>query len=459
MIRLLMARTRIAFVAVAMGVSIPVITCAQTNVPATESEPVEGGNASPVQDTGGTDTDTSVETDPPTRSAISAEIEVEFQRLLNEHRRELLDDRAKLIDWWLAITAIFLTLLGIGAVIGGYLSFKRFREIEAEARQNVTASQQHTEESRGLVEEIKAKRHEADSLVEGINAQTVAENPAKANQAVANVQNNPDASFLNRAIATAVSLQQQDKRDNAIEQWRAIARVVEGSDNDQAARAWLSVAYLLEKKDPKGGMSAYGRAIRLNPDLAEAYNYRGVSKAALGQNDDAIADYDEAIRLKPGLAEAYTNRGVSKAALGQHDAAIADHDEAIRLKLDYADAYYNRGNSKAALGQHDAAIADYDEAIRLKPDYADAYTNRGATKAALGQHDAAIADYGEAIRLKPGLAEAHYNRGVAKTALGLKDEAREDFEIALELARNTNNAKIVTQAEKSLRDLDDAGDS
>ena len=85
----------------------------------------------------------------------------------------------------------------------------------------------------------------------------------------------------------------------------------------------------------------------------------------------------------------------------------------------------NRGNAKRRLKRHNDAIADYDEAIRLKPDYVGAYINRGNTKG----------------------------------KLGFKEEARKDFETALELARNTNNAKIVTQAEKSLRDLDDAGDS
>ena len=104
--------------------------------------------------------------------------------------------------------------------------------------------------------------------------------------------------------------------------------------------------------------------------------------------------------------------------------------------------------------RHEEAIADYDEAIRLKPDYAQAYYNRGNAKGRLERHEEAIADYDEAIRLKPDHAQAYYNRGAAKAALDLRDEARKDFEIALELARNANNAKIVTQAEQSLRDLD-----
>ena len=112
--------------------------------------------------------------------------------------------------------------------------------------------------------------------------------------------------------------------------------------------------------------------------------------------------------------------------------------------------------AKYELGRHEAAVADYDEAIRLKPDYAEAYSNRGEAKQKLRQYEAAVDDCNEAIRLKPNYAEAYNNRGISKGKLGLIDEARKDFETALELARNANNAKIVTQAEQLLRDLDAA---
>ena len=270
------------------------------------------------------------------------------------------------------------------------------------------------------------------------------------------VRKNPKASLIDKAIANAVDLQQQGKRKEAVEKWRAVANIVEGEDNDLAARAWASSGYLVGEKNPKDAIFAFDQAIRLKPDYAEAYNNRGVTKAALGRYDDALADHDETIRLKPDYAEAYNNRGAAKAGLGRYDDALADHDETIRLKPDYAYAYTNRGAAKAGLGRYDDALADHDETIRLKPDHADAYNNRGAAKAALGRYDDALADYDETIRLKPDYADAdayaYYNRGIV---LGLKDEARKDFETGLESARNANNPNIVRRAEQSLRDLDD----
>ena len=48
---------------------------------------------------------------------------------------------------------------------------------------------------------------------------------------------------------------------------------------------------------------------------------------------------------------------------------------------------------------------------------------------------------------------------MSRAELNLKDEARKDFKIALELARNASNAKLVSRAAQSLRDLDAPGGS
>ena len=256
--------------------------------------------------------------------------------------------------------------------------------------------------------------------IRSISAEIADNNPDKASQAARVVAENPQASLIDTAIARAVSLQQEGRRSDAIEKWRGIAHVAEGTDNDLAAAAWFSVGYLLQNENLGEAILAYDQAIRLKPDLVEAYTNRGNMKVALERHEDAIADYEEAIRRKPDDDKAYSNRGVAKSSLGRHDDAMADHDEAIRLKPDYANAYNNRGNSKAALGRHADAIVDYDKAIHLKQEFADAY----------------------------------YNRGLAKNALGRKDEARRDFEAALEQARKTNNVKIVAQAEQWLRSLD-----
>ena len=409
MIRLLTAGVRTGLVAAVMVATVPMITFAQTTEIESAPAAVEVAVA---------------------KSAPPAVVEVETQRETLNQFAEYITWWAETVTWWLTGTAIFLTLFAVAVALAGFFSFKRFQEIKAEAKKSADEAKKSADsvakdakDAKRYVEEIKAKRDEAGELFQSMNAQTAVDDPDKARQAVKRVGENPEASLIDQAIADAVSLQQQGKRDDAVEKWRAIAQVAEKSDNDLAARAWFSVGYLVMDKSPVDCISANDEAIRLKPDLAEAHSNRGNAKTALGRHDDAIADYDEAIRLNPDFAEAYSNRGNAKTALERYDDAITDCDEAIRLNPDFAEAYSNRGNAKTALERYDDAIADYNEAIRLKPDFAEAYNNRGA----------------------------------AKTKLGDTEGARKDFETALERARNAGNADMVSRAEQSLRDLDADG--
>ena len=368
MIRLFTAGTRIALIAVAMAVSIPMSTFAQTSESAIESVPLEAEaeavKTSPTGNENGTDKDTSVQIEQPVA------VESEIQRRINELRSELLDDRADYIDRWLITVTIVLAFFGI-------LGFKRFREIEAEARKSVEAAKRYETDAKDHAEHIEALQSKAVADVQRIQdltAEVAAQNPAEAKQAIKDARENPKASLTDKAIADAFSLQRQGKRNDAIEKWKTIAEIAEESDNDLAARAKVSISFLFqENEDPEASLSVCDQAIRLKPDYAEAYNSRGNAKGMLGRYDDAIADFDKAIHLKPDYSEAYSNRGIEKDALGQHEAAIADFDEALRLKPDLGWAYNNRGNAKGKLGRHEAAIVDFDKAIHLKPDLAGAY--------------------------------------------------------------------------------------
>ena len=206
---------------------------------------------------------------------IAADFETQrrFDNLRNELRRELLDDRADTINWWLTAVAIFLAVLGIVAVLVGYIGFSRFREIEAEAKK-------HAEEARQVVEEINKLKRQAeedsksitraaagnderqypsptdpggearDDTPLSVQVQREPDSDAakKAEEAVQEVRQNPEASPIDRAIADAYSLQRAGRIDEAIEKWRSIANVMEGIDNDFAAHAWLSVGSLLYKR-------------------------------------------------------------------------------------------------------------------------------------------------------------------------------------------------------------------
>ena len=175
------------------------------------------------------------------------------------------------------------------------------------------------------------------------------------------------------------------------------------------------------------------QAIALKPDYAEAHNNLGITLQELGRLDEAETSYRQAIALKPDFAEAHSNLGSTLKELGRLDEALASYTQAIALKPDYAEAHSNLGNTLKELGRLDEALASYTQAIALKPDFAEAHSNLGNTLKELGRLDEALASYTQAIALKPDYAEAHSNLGNTLKELGRLDEAEASYTQAIAL--------------------------
>ena len=89
---------------------------------------------------------------------------------------------------------------------------------------------------------------------------------------------------------------------------------------------------LLEKKEYDKAIDAFTDAIRIDPNNARAYCYRGSAYGCIGNYDDAILDYNDAIRLDPNHADAYSGRGRACRRRGNLDKAKADSAAVDRLK-------------------------------------------------------------------------------------------------------------------------------
>lgn len=163
----------------------------------------------------------------------------------------------------------------------------------------------------------------------------------------------------------------------------------------------------------------------------------------------ALTSYDTAIRLNPQLAEAYNNRGIVKYELGQFFAAVEDYTKAINLKSNYTDALNNRGNAYAALGQFQNAEQDLKAALKLNDKYANGHNNLGSVYYSMKNYDAAILEYTRAIQLNQSFAEAYYNRAVTYYMQGNLIQSLNDMKKAREL--KSNDATIADFFEKISR--------
>ena len=97
---------------------------------------------------------------------------------------------------------------------------------------------------------------------------------------------------------------------------------------------------LMQKGKYAKAAKKFEAALKKNPGMAEAHNNLGYSlrKQGAGNYERALSHYNRAIELKPDLAEAYMYRGVLHALMGNEKKALEDHSKLTRLDRRLADA-------------------------------------------------------------------------------------------------------------------------
>ena len=121
----------------------------------------------------------------------------------------------------------------------------------------------------------------------------------------------------------------------------------------------------------------YEAVLKGNPRHFDALHLLGVI-AFQTQNPQLAADLiGRAIGINPNIAEAHSNLGNALLDLKQYQASLKSLDWAIHLKPDFAEAHYNRGNALMGLLHYERALESYDRAIKHKPNYVIAFSNRG----------------------------------------------------------------------------------
>jgi tetratricopeptide (TPR) repeat protein len=213
----------------------------------------------------------------------------------------------------------------------------------------------------------------------------------------------------------------------------------------------------------------YNRALELRPDFVHALYLRGISKLALGREDEALADFQESVRMDPSLFSGWialgdlqtkrknwaaaetAYRGAAKAepdnphahvALGslalkrgdKPELAEAEFAKARKLKPDSADTERNIGRAWLDAEHFKEAVAALERSIELDPKNAHARADLAGCYYQLSKFAPALEAGRAAVELDPNLFEARHNLGLALAAVNKSAEAREHLEAALKLA-------------------------
>ena len=86
------------------------------------------------------------------------------------------------------------------------------------------------------------------------------------------------------------------------------------------------------------------------------------------RSKEARKTFERAIKVDPNHADAYSNLGVTYYEMHKYSAAIKYYEKAIALRDDAATYYSNMGAAYFAKRQFDKAIQSYSKAVQLDPD-------------------------------------------------------------------------------------------
>ena len=148
----------------------------------------------------------------------------------------------------------------------------------------------------------------------------------------------------------------------------------------------------------------FSKALELDPNMAEAYEKRGMLYFFQEKFDNVIQDFQAYIRLAPPKAEAYRMLGIGYLNSGFYERAIDRFTRAIEMESELASAYANRAEAYRLSGKYKETIRDSTIAIKLIGDgriTSDAYRTRAKTFREIGRNDLAIADVNAAWDIDP----------------------------------------------------------
>ncbi|MEG4339881.1 glycoside hydrolase family 99-like domain-containing protein [Microcoleus sp. D3_18_C2] len=265
-------------------------------------------------------------------------------------------------------------------------------------------------------------------------------------------------------------------------------------------------AFFRQEKFPEA-IACYDRAIKLNPNVATAYQNLGEALKKQGKLEEATAYYRKAIELnaanarngsegKETLAGANGTNGAVKQqpaatavkppvqqavqqavnppvqqavnstiniedpeaykilaegyfAQGKLEQAIAACKKALQIKPE-APLYKMLGNALQAGGKIDEAKSCYVKAIEINPNFAEAYANYGSICAQQEQWQQAVSAYEKAIALKPDFAGAFRNFAKLLTQLGKPEAAAEAWYRAFAIDPKSGTAEEHENLAKTL---------
>jgi len=232
-------------------------------------------------------------------------------------------------------------------------------------------------------------------------------------------------------------------------------RAVEAEPNNESLRLSMAGVYLSQQEFEQAEEKV-SEALKIEPEMAQAYVMRGQIAWARGKDDEALKLYRRAIEMDPGSVgpSAYNQIGVLHLYAGRLDEARDAFENTIRIAAVNGAAHDGLANILKLEGKEDAAIAELQIALQFDPNQPRALATLASLISQRGDQDKALALCQRALAVAPKFAPAHSNLGLIYRRRGDLKLAEQHYLKAIEYsprlgAAHVNLAQLYTRQGKT----------
>jgi tetratricopeptide (TPR) repeat protein len=270
-------------------------------------------------------------------------------------------------------------------------------------------------------EDVEARTYLINGLMEEIERELTALKPAKpAGKATVRLPVAGVDDIFDRIEAGSL--------DEAEKQMRYLDRSV---PKDQASEVWFHLGLAFQNNhENQRAMSAYARAVELNPENLQACFNSGMIQHEEGMLHPALKSYERSLEIDPQQPKIWCNLGALQFQLGEFQKSVESFNRAVSLKPDYARAWDNLAGSLCALDQLDEAERCCHRALNYKDGYADPYFKLGSIYFQRGDVAAAEESFRRVLEVNPGYPLAGHYLAMVLARSGRLEEALEVIERA-----------------------------
>ena len=229
---------------------------------------------------------------------------------------------------------------------------------------------------------------------------------------------------------------------------------------DEGMKLYIKGTTRLQENKITDAINALIEAVKLRPDIPEAFHNLGYAFERNGSIKEAIRAYEKAINLKPNYASALNNLGYLLASTEQDPIqAIGLCQRAVQLSPNTPSFRDSLGWAYYKANRNMEASEQFQTAIRLDPNFYKSYFNLGLVEYTSGDYLSAAKNFQNTIRCNSNYAKAYVSLGDCFEKLNEENRALSVYRQALNKIQDNDPIKkhlnkkikqLTTESKKNL---------